>query len=78
MSQRGFDALRIRTGSRPSFKGLEMGDPLVAVEPSEVREEDGELVVYLPRRVTRQTSGAVRRFWGRSVRLCQHVCRRSV
>ena len=24
-----------------------MGDPLVAVEPSEVREEDGELVVYL-------------------------------
>ena len=67
VSQRGFDALRIRTGSRPSFKGLEMGDPLVAVEPSEVREEDGELVVYLPRRVTRQTSGAVRVVFGAEV-----------
>ena len=33
VSQRGFDALRIRTGSRPHFKGLEMGDPLVARRP---------------------------------------------
>ncbi len=67
VGQGGFDALRIRTGSRPSFKQLEMGDPLVAVDPSEVREEDGELVIYLPRRVTRQSSDPLRVVFGAEV-----------
>lgn len=67
VGQGGFDALRIRTGSRPIFKQLEMGDPLVAVDPSEVREEDGELVIYLPRRVTRQSSDPLRVVFGAEV-----------
>lgn len=49
--QSGFDALRIRTGSRAQFKRLEMGQPLVAVEPETIDEEEGELIIHLPRRV---------------------------
>jgi hypothetical protein len=45
----GFDAIRIRTGGTPMFRGLEMGAQ--AVEPTAVEEQAGELVVQLPRRV---------------------------
>ena len=49
--QGGFDALRIRTGTDAQFKRLEMGRPLVAVEPEAISESDGQLVVRLPRRI---------------------------
>lgn len=65
--QGGFDALRIRTGSRPLFKSLQMGNPLVEVEPAEIVEGADELVVRLPRRVTRQTSDPVRVVFGAEV-----------
>ena len=47
----GFDALRIRTGTRAAFTRLEMGDPPVVVEPVEVIEGDQELSVVLPQRI---------------------------
>ncbi|MBI2505715.1 MAG: hypothetical protein HYW07_21080 [Candidatus Latescibacteria bacterium] len=50
--QRGFDAVRIRTGSRPVFRHLELGEPLAEVAPARVAEEEEALVVFLPQRVT--------------------------
>ena len=47
----GFDALRIRTGTRAAFTRLEMGDPPRVIEPVEVVEGDEELAVVLPERV---------------------------
>ena len=47
----GFDALRIRTGTRAVFTRLEMGNPPRAIEPVEVVEGDGELAVVLPERI---------------------------
>lgn len=44
----GFDALRLQTPARVQFMGLQMGDPLVAVEPDSVAENQGELIVYFP------------------------------
>ncbi len=44
----GFDALRLQTPTRVQFIGLEMGDPLVAVEPDSIAEKQGELIVYFP------------------------------
>ena len=44
----GFDALRLQTPGRVQFIGLEMGDPLVAVEPDSIAEKQGELIVYFP------------------------------
>jgi hypothetical protein len=56
----GFDAFRIRTGGTPMFKGLEMGEPLQAVEPAEVVEGAGELVVRLPRRISATSNEPIR------------------
>jgi hypothetical protein len=47
----GFDALRIRTGTRARFTRLEMGNPPRAVEPVAVVEGDEELAVVLPERI---------------------------
>lgn len=44
----GFDALRLQTPARVQFIGLEMGAPLVAVEPDSIAEKRGELIVYFP------------------------------
>ncbi|MGY8823686.1 MAG: FlgD immunoglobulin-like domain containing protein [Candidatus Latescibacterota bacterium] len=66
-SQGGFDALRIRTGSRPLFKSLEMGDPLVEVEPVDIIEDADELVLLLPRKITRQNSDPVRVVFGAEI-----------
>ena len=44
----GFDALSLQTPARVQFIGLEMGDPLVAVEPDSIAEKQGELIVYFP------------------------------
>ncbi|MBM3280862.1 MAG: hypothetical protein FJY95_22715 [Candidatus Handelsmanbacteria bacterium] len=46
--QSGFDALRIDTPSRPVFRGLLMGEPLVRVEPDSVAVSDAGLVVFFP------------------------------
>ncbi len=47
----GFDALRIRTGTRATFTRLEMGNPPRAIEPVAVVEGDEELAVVLPERI---------------------------
>ena len=50
--KKGFDAVRLITPSEADFLGLEMGDPLVEVEPEEVIAEPGGFTVHLPRRVS--------------------------
>ena len=50
-SESGFDALRIRTGSRVHLQTLAMGDPLVPVEPRRVEINDDEFLIELPERV---------------------------
>ena len=55
----GFDALRIHTGNRTVFRGLEMGTPLVSVNPVAVEEDDG-LVIQLPQRVTGTNNAPIR------------------
>ena len=47
----GFDALRIRTGTRARFTRLAMGNPPRMVEPIAVAEGDEELAVVLPQRI---------------------------
>lgn len=54
----GFDALRIRTGSIPQFKSLEIDG--VAVEPAEAVAEADALFLRLPERVTRSNSRPMR------------------
>ena len=66
-SQRGFDAIKIRTGTRPRFARLEMGEPLVAVEPAAVIEGNDALEVRLPQRVSRGNNEPVRLVFGAEV-----------
>ena len=66
-NQPGFDTIRIRTGSRPRFKRLEMGQPLRSLEPAEVVEGENELVVQLPQAVTRNRNEPVRLVFGTEV-----------
>lgn len=49
----GFDVLRIRTGSRAKFQKLEIGEPLVEMEPIRVVEEEDGLLIHLPERIRR-------------------------
>ena len=56
----GFDALRIRTGNRAAFRRLEMGNPLTAVDPAAVEEEEDGLAVQLPARITRSNNPPIR------------------
>jgi len=65
--QNGFDALRIRTGSRPAFKGLYMGVGLEEVIPLQVIEEADLLTLILPRRITRQANESIRVVFGTEV-----------
>ena len=66
-NQPGFDTIRIRTGSRPQFKGLEMGQPLQVIEPTEVIETESELVVRLSQSITRSRNEPVRLVFGTEV-----------
>jgi hypothetical protein len=50
-SQQGFDGVRIRTGSRPLFRRLEVGEPPQEVVPARVEEGEEELVVRLSERM---------------------------
>jgi hypothetical protein len=65
--QQGFDAIRIRTSSRPQFRRLEMGATLQAIDPAAVVEGEDELVVQLPERVTRSRNVPVRLVFGTEV-----------
>ena len=56
----GFDILRVRTGSRTRFTGLEMGAPLAAIDPAEIIEEKDGLTVRLPARITRDDNQPLR------------------
>ena len=56
----GFDALHISTGSRPTFRRLEMGTPLSAVVPALVLEEEDGLTIHLSERITRANNAPIR------------------
>jgi hypothetical protein len=58
--QDGFDGVRIRTGSRPRFVRLEMGQPLASVEPAGLVEGEEGLEVLLPHKITRDRNEALR------------------
>lgn len=52
-NQNGFDALRIDTPTPARFVGLQMGDPLVPVEPDRVNESDRSLeMIFTSNKVT--------------------------
>ena len=52
-NQNGFDALRIDTPTPATFVGLEMGEPLMPVEPDMVRESDEDLeIVFTSNKIT--------------------------
>ena len=59
-SERGFDALRIRTGSRVHLQTLAMGDPLVPVEPRRVEINDDQFFIELPERVHAANNAPIR------------------
>ena len=59
-SESGFDALRIRTGSRVHLQKLAMGDPLVPVEPRRVEINDDEFRIELPERVHAANNAPIR------------------
>ena len=56
----GFDALRIRTGSRAAFRSLEMGTPPVSVNPTQVIEEDDGLSIHLSEKITSANNAPIR------------------
>ena len=65
--QRGFDAVRIRTGSVPEFKSLILGtDP---VEPAQVTADNDGLLVVLPRRITAADNAPIRIVFAAEVRV---------
>ncbi|MSR83226.1 MAG: hypothetical protein EXS58_09935 [Candidatus Latescibacteria bacterium] len=66
-NQRGFDAVRIKTGSRPAFRRLEMGEPLAEVAPAQVAEDPEALVIFLPRKITDTTTTPIRVVFGSEV-----------
>jgi hypothetical protein len=48
----GFDVVRVVTPAEAEFSWLEIGEPLVAVEPDSIVNEEGGFVVFLPRRLS--------------------------
>jgi hypothetical protein len=76
--QLGFDAVRVRSGSRAQFRRLEMGEPIgaeersaavrfVEVAPAGIVEEADGLLVFLPEKVTRERNRPVRVVFGATV-----------
>lgn len=59
-TQPGFDVLRIRTGGRPQFKRLLIGEPPVEIQPLEVVEEEDGLRLHLPERIDRRNNAPMR------------------
>lgn len=58
--QKGFDGVRIRTGTAPRFVRLEMGEPFVGVDPLAVVEGDEVLEVSLPQPVNSTANRSIR------------------
>ena len=57
----GFDAVRIKTPARPTFRELSIGDPPLAVAPDSVAEAPDGLTVFFPsRRAASRASGLLR------------------
>ena len=50
--QRGFDALRITTGSEVTFRNLSLGTPLTEVVPARLSGSVDTLEIHLPQRIT--------------------------
>ncbi len=48
----GFDVVRVMTPAEAEFGWLEMGDPMAAVEPDSIVNEENGFVVFLPRRLS--------------------------
>ena len=63
--QTGFDALRIRTGSRTHFRTLEIGGS--TERPREVIEDENGLTVVLPERMTGANNQPIRLVFGAEV-----------
>lgn len=59
-SQKGFDVLRLRSGNGARFVGLEMGNPLQAVEPLAFDESAEGLEIRLPQRVSNAANNPLR------------------
>jgi hypothetical protein len=66
-TQRGFNAVRIRTGAAAEFRELQMGEPLATVQPEALEETADGVVVFLPQRVTRTRNVPIRVIFGTSV-----------
>ena len=72
--QGGFDGVRIETPSRPRFLKLEMGNPLVEVEPDSVRVDPDGLRVYFPsHRISRGRDERLRVTFGTTLLLYSTV-----
>ena len=56
----GFDAFRIDTGSRATFRSLEIGSPPIAIDPAEVIEGEGGLSIHLGEKVTAANNAPIR------------------
>ena len=56
----GFDALRVLTPAEAEFGWLQMGDPLVEVEPDSIVAEKNGFVLFLPRRLSPQGNRKLR------------------
>lgn len=65
--QRGFDAVRIRTGSAPEFKSLTLGADSVA--PAQVTTDGDGLFLVLPRRITAADNAPIRIVFAAAVRV---------
>lgn len=65
--QRGFDAVRIRTGSATEFKSLTLGADSVA--PAQVTTDGDGLFLVLPRRITAADNAPIRIVFAAAVRV---------
>lgn len=59
-SESGFDALRLYTDHPALFKSLELGQPLVQVEPAQVIAQADGLTILLPEKITRTRNLPIR------------------
>lgn len=63
----GFDLLRLRTGNRTSLRSLQMGSPLIEVEPAEIIDEGDGLLIRLPARINRNNNPPIRLVFGTEI-----------
>lgn len=66
-TQRGFNAVQIRTGAASEFRELQMGEPLTTVSPEAWEQTEDGIEIFLPQAVTRANNVPVRIILGTSV-----------